>query len=554
MTIELTASVIVPTTILDTGAFTRSTTATYFDVDGVMQTAAIDVPRIGYDPVTHAHTGLILEAAATNLLVRSKEFDNGSWTKSESTFTANAVTAPDGTTTADKMVESTTASAYHYSYQGVSKSASAIQYTYSIYVKNAGRELVVNVTSDGGSNGVGLHFNPSTGVITSAASTFGTYTGASGSAISIGNGWYRVTLTFTTNTAVLFSPQHTLHNGSSTTYTGDGASGIYLWGAQLETGSTATSYIPTTSAQVTRAADVVTGSGLIYCSTPEPATGETLWDAATSYTVGQVVARTTTHHLYENLIAGVNATLPENATTGVTPRWLDLGATNRWSQFDQKIGTATTSTTSLTTIVKPGLGEGLALLDLIGVTAKISATDAGSGVVIFERTVDLDSTTIESVFDWMFSDRVQKRNVVITDIPAQYPNMVVAVTIESTTGSAIGVFAVGRAIFIGATEYGAGAGIINFGKVTDDGFGNRTWIEGDWANRVTLPMVGNTSDFNRIHRQLATVRSTPCIYIGSALDSMEPLVCYGVFRDLYITVPNYPSIAMNLEIDGMSNS
>ena len=103
-------------------------------------------------------------------------------------------------------------------------------------------------------------------------------------------------------------------------------------------------------------------------------------------------------------------------------------------------------------------------------------------------------------------------------------------------------------------RYGAGAGIINFGKVTDDGFGNRTWIEGDWANRVTLPLIGNTADFNRIHRQLASVRSTPCIYIGSSLDSMEPLVAYGVFRDLYITVPNYPTIAMNLEIDGMSNS
>lgn len=551
MTIELTASVIVPTTILDTGAFTRSTTATYFDVDGVMQTAAIDVPRIGYDPVTHAHMGLMLEAAATNLLTYSEQFDNAAWNNSNeikafgSGSVVNATTAPDGTATADLVVESTTASVVHFF--GRLYTTTAADYTFSIFVKAAGRSRF-DITASTDNRGIG--FNLSTGTVVAV-----TYAGLQGigTITSIGNGWYLCSMTWTA-TAVTNGLRIALHNGTSVTYTGDGSSGLYLWGAQLEAGSTATSYIPTTSAAVTRAADVVTGSGLVYCTTAEPASGETLWNAATSYTVGQVVARTTTHHLYENLIAGVNATLPENATTGVTPRWLDLGATNRWSQFDQKIGTATTSTTSLTTIVKPGLGEGLALLDLIGVTAKISATDAGSGVVIFERTVDLDSTTIESVFDWMFSDRVQKRNVVITDIPAQYPNMVVAVTIESTTGSAVGVFAVGRAIFIGATEYGAGAGIINFGKVTDDGFGNRTWIEGDWANRVTLPMVGNTSDFNRIHRQLATVRSTPCIYIGSALDSMEPLVCYGVFRDLYITVPNYPSIAMNLEIDGMSNS
>lgn len=549
MTIELTASVIVPTTILDTGAFTRSTTATYFDANGVMQTAPVNVPRIGYDPVTHAHTGLIIEAAATNLLLRSQEFDNAAWTKDTTTITANSIAAPDGTVSADTQTTSGSGGPNTGWTQSVIITVStSTTYTASRYVKQGNTATSIYSLARVSPYSVifaTITWGATPSVVGSGADLLGS------SITAAGNGWWRVSLTMSSATATQMAERLYTRDFSTSVQSGDT---VYTWGAQLEAGSTATSYIPTTSAAVTRAADVVTGSGLVYCTTAEPASGETLWNAATSYTVGQVVARTTTHHLYENLIAGVNATLPENATTGVTPRWLDLGATNRWSQFDQKIGTATTSTTSLTTIVKPGLGEGLALLDLIGVTAKISATDAGSGVVIFERTVDLDSTTIESVFDWMFSDRVQKRNVVITDIPAQYPNMVVAVTIESTTGSAIGVFAVGRAIFIGATEYGAGAGIINFGKVTDDGFGNRTWIEGYWANRVTLPMVGNTSDFNRIHRQLATVRSTPCIYIGSALDSMEPLVCYGVFRDLYITVPNYPSIAMNLEIDGMSNS
>lgn len=552
MTIELTASVIVPTTILDTGAFTRSTTATYFDVDGVMQTAAIDVPRIGYDPVTHAHTGLILEGAGTNLLSGSQTVGGTYWDSATSglTATVNSDVAPDGSTTAS-LLNDTSTSIVQFADSTQAIAADTQTRTFSCYLKaGTAAKSAICIFALGGSpslpGGIFAVIEWATGTLTTGGT--GTFYASMN---SVGNGWYRLALSYVnTNNTSIYCRVSPAGLFSETVNTGT----CYAWGAQLEVGSVATSYIPTTSAAVTRAADVVTGSGLIYCTTPEPATAETLWNAATSYTVGQVVARTTTHHLYENLIAGVNATLPELATTGATPRWLDLGATNRWSQFDQKIGTATTSTTSLTTIVKPGLGEGLALLDLIGVTAKISATDAGSGVVIFERTVDLDSTTIESVFDWMFSDRVQKRNVVITDIPAQYPNMVVAVTIESTTGSAIGVFAVGRAIFIGATEYGAGAGIINFGKVTDDGFGNRTWIEGDWANRVTLPMVGNTSDFNRIHRQLATVRSTPCIYIGSALDSMEPLVCYGVFRDLYITVPNYPTIAMNLEIDGMSNS
>lgn len=299
---------------------------------------------------------------------------------------------------------------------------------------------------------------------------------------------------------------------------------------------------------------VITDAMLVSCTTAEPASGEALWVAATSYTVGQVVARSTTHHLYENLIAGVNATLPELATTGVTPRWLDLGATNRWSQFDKKIGTLTTSTGNLTTVLTPGSAEGLALLDLVGRAADVSVKTATAGSVVYSTTIDLDGTIVESVYDWMFSDFVQKRNVLLTDLPGQYPNMELTVTINSTTGAAIGVLAVGRVMTIGATQYGAGAGIINFGKVSDDGFGNREWIEGEWANRVTLPLIANTGDFNRLHRQLAAVRSTPCIYIGSSLDEFEPLVCYGVFRDLYITVPNHPTIDLNLEIDGMNNS
>lgn len=299
---------------------------------------------------------------------------------------------------------------------------------------------------------------------------------------------------------------------------------------------------------------VITDAMLVSCTVGELAPGEVAWNAATSYTVGQVVARSTTHHRYENLIAGVDATLPEVAALAMPKRWLDLGATNRWSQFDKKIGTATTSTGDLTTVIKPGSAEGLALLDLVGVSAIVSGKSATGGVVVYGKTIDLDGSIVESVYDWMFGERIQKRNVLLTDLPGQYPSMELTVTITSTSGAAVGVMAVGRVMTIGATEHGAGAGIINFGKVSDDGFGNRTWVEGEWANRVTLPLIANSSDFNRIHRQLAAVRSTPCIYIGSSLDSMEPLVCYGVFRDLYITVPNHPTIALNLEIDGMNNS
>jgi len=549
-----------PTTITDSsGSFTRSTTATYFDADGVMQTAPVDVPRIGYDPVTHAHTGLILEGAATNLLTYSEQFDNGSWTKSESTFTANAVTAPDGTTTADKMVESTTASAYHYSYQGVSKSASAIQYTYSIYVKNAGRELVVNVTSDGGSNGVGLHFNPSTGVITSAASTFGTYTGASGSAISIGNGWYRVTLTFTTNTAVLFSPQHTLHNGSSTTYTGDGASGIYLWGAQLETGSTATSYIPTTSAAVTRAADVVTGSGLIYTDVPEADyaawVGGTTYTALTSYVIRTTA---TTHKVYQCLVTHTAAATPEDNTTGVTPKWLEIGPTNRWGMFDRKVGTETTQASSMTYLLKPGRVNSLAFLGTTADSVEVSLVS--NGETVYVASVDLNSGN--SVGDWyqyFYEPIYQVDAVAITNlldaalmaIPA-YGDGVLCVRFLATTGNVTcGVMAVGLYAELGLTQYEPTIGIIDYSRKSVDAFGNYDITERTYSKRMSATLEVDAADVDNTARLLTQYRATPVVWVG-ADNLYSSLIIYGFCKDWEETIKGPSHSICSIQIEGLT--
>lgn len=293
----------------------------------------------------------------------------------------------------------------------------------------------------------------------------------------------------------------------------------------------------------------ITDAMLVSCTVAEPASGETAWNAATAYTVGQEAIRTTTHRKYKRIVAGTTATEPESDTTN----WLDIGATNRWSQFDRKVGTKTTATASVTTVIKPGSAEGLALLDVVGTSVDVTVRETSGGTVVYTRHVDLDASIVTSVYDWMYGEYTQRLNVVLTDLPGQYPSGEITVTVNSTSGGAIGVLAAGRVQSLGATEYGAGAGILNWGKVADDGFGNREWIEGEWANRVTLPIVANRSDMARLHRQLAKVRSTPCIYIGGACADLEPLVCYGVYRDLYITVPYYSMVQMNLEIEGLNN-
>lgn len=233
-------------------------------------TAAYYGPRFDYNPSTLAAKGLLIEGTRTNLLFRSQEFDNAAWTKTRSSITANSVASPDGTITADTLVEDTTASNSHVSGQSIS--FSALPYTYTCFVKSAGRNFVAITAYDGTIN-IGRYFNLSSGTLGSAFFNAPT----SSSITSVGNGWYRCSITFTPAAASGSVNVYLASADATFNYTGDGTSGIYVWGAQLEATAFASSYIPTVASTVARAAETfaITGysSSLINAYYTDEATG-----------------------------------------------------------------------------------------------------------------------------------------------------------------------------------------------------------------------------------------------------------------------------------------
>jgi hypothetical protein len=234
--------------------FTRASTATFFNSAGTLTSAAVDAPRFDYNPSTLAAQGLLIEEARTNLLLRSEEFNDAAWTKTNSSITANAATAPSGTVTADKLIEALDVNLVHQTTQSVTV-VSLGTYTSSFYVK-ADTRTRARIAFLVGASGVTADANLAAGTIT-AASAFGGGSAVGSSIQAINNGWYRITVSGTGAAGTTGECRLELLDASGNRqYNGDGTSGLFLWGAQLEAGAFPTSYIPTTTTALTRAADV----------------------------------------------------------------------------------------------------------------------------------------------------------------------------------------------------------------------------------------------------------------------------------------------------------
>ena len=227
--------------------FTRASSATTLNRQGLIETVPSGKPRIDFTDNTSGH--LLLEPSRTNLVTYSEDFSDSSWIKSGPSLTYNQGTSPDGENNATKMIPSTSSTSQDI-FATVTASGSTA-YTRSFFAKADGYNWIYIQQYDGSTNR-GAWFDLSTG------SLGNTETNITSSIENYGNGWYKCSVTFTTQSGATSERAQIRVVGSNgaTTFAGNGTDGVLIWGAMVEQGSYPTSYVKTEGSSVTRVADV----------------------------------------------------------------------------------------------------------------------------------------------------------------------------------------------------------------------------------------------------------------------------------------------------------
>lgn len=241
--------------------FTRTgNTATVTNSSGYVTPINADLPRFDFDPIALVCKGLLIEESRTNITFQSEDFTAAVWTTLAvgATVSGNAVVSPSGALTADKMIINNGAT---LNYLRQTTAVTATIYTFSLYVKAAEFNTVTMQLANLWTPAPAATFNVATSTITNIGNCTATIT-------PVGNGWYRCIIVSTVTATAGGTGRTFIYAGNNgdTSVTGNGTSGIYIWGAQVEAGTSPTSFIPTVATAVTRNPDVATMTSTNFSS------------------------------------------------------------------------------------------------------------------------------------------------------------------------------------------------------------------------------------------------------------------------------------------------
>jgi hypothetical protein len=267
--------------------------STRINKDGLIEELTDDTPRLDY--LNSTCPNLLLESERTNLQVYSQEFQRAEWSKVGIAVTADNTTSPSGELNADKVKRATNSSGTSYINSVLTKSASQIQYTTSVFVKQGEGDYFALRVQGNYADRIDIRFQFSNKSIIYTNAASGNASLNSTSVIEYANGWFRISYSYLSDTRNLLANYFSGRASSGNVDSGDTSSTafVYLWGCQVEESTFGSSYIPTTTIQ-TRFADV--------CSITTPADVTTITETFADNTTNVITTIPTTYTVSNGLI------------------------------------------------------------------------------------------------------------------------------------------------------------------------------------------------------------------------------------------------------------
>lgn len=288
----------------------------------------------------------------------------------------------------------------------------------------------------------------------------------------------------------------------------------------------------------------VTASNLTSTNVAE--TDYPAWTAGT-YTIG--TRRIYDHKIYE-VVATSTADRPDVGAAAIVPTWIFVSATNRFKMFDISVGSGTQNTGSINITVTPStVCNSVILFDVDGATAQLIVRTSG-GTIVYNKTVSLaDYSGINSYFNYYFMPPAETgaSELAFIDIP-NYSGASFQLIIDAGTGVATcGEMIIGQKSVLAVSNFGTSVGIKDYSVKTIDDFGNITITNRPYSKRADYDVTVETALVSQFTKFLASIRSTPAVYIGDPMRG-ETIVL-GYYRDFSVVLSN-PSIsecAMSVE-------
>lgn len=275
--------------------------------------------------------------------------------------------------------------------------------------------------------------------------------------------------------------------------------------------------------------DAMIGAGTTIA---EPASGETEWVSAGSYSIGDKRIRSATHREYLCIQAHTGRTTAPESDAAY---WQDIGPTKRWAPFDIYVSTGASSTTSITYVLSPGYFNAVALYGLVGTGYSITLKDAPGGATIYSDSGSLYEPPA-GWYEYLFSAQKLITKLFRPELPIR-PTAELTVAIAAATGQPVGIGMivvgnltdlVGDTAEFGGTEYGSTAEPVTYSYIKTDEFGNTTIVRRHKATSMTAKVVLPRANADEALRQIEEVLDVPVAWIATAKPGYSGLNVFGL--------------------------